>query len=179
MKKCINLSIGKTTITKKPDYDADTSYLGEYGDQVKPGCIIIRDKVVYEDIADNEDYEIPERGREYRFFYPPDNGEKPGDPDYKKYALQNLENMEDLNNQQWGYCGIIVKTYIKTDMGLSDEVVNSLWGIEDHWDKESRLYIENDVITDLKAENKVELLEMGFTEKEIDESLNNAEMVEG
>jgi hypothetical protein len=60
-------------------------------------------------------------------------------------------------------------------MGISDTIQNSLWGIEDHWDKDSRLYIENDIIPDLKNENKQELLKMGFSEKEIDESLNNAD----
>jgi hypothetical protein len=180
MKKCINLSVGKTTIKKEPDYDADTSYLGEYGDKLKPGCIIRADRTFYEDIPDYDDspdYEVPEMSRVCSFFYPPDNGEIPGTPEYKKYALQDYENMENLNNQQWGYVAIVVKTTIKTDMGLSDEVINSLCGIEDHWDKDSKNYID-EIITDLKAENKAELLKMGFSEKEIDESLNNADEVE-
>jgi hypothetical protein len=85
--------------------------------------------------------------------------------------------MEDLNNSQWSYCGIIVSTTITTDTGLTDKIVNSLWGIEDHWDKDSREYIRGE-IENLKEENKAELLKMGFSESEIDESLNNAEEVD-
>lgn len=180
MKKCVTLSIGKTTIKKEPDYDRDTSYLGEYGDKLKPGCIIRADRTFYEDMPDyddNPDYEVPEMNRVCSFFYPPDNGEKIGTPDYKKYALQDYEMMEDLNNNQWGYISIVVKTFIKTDMGLSDEIISSLCGIEDHWDKDSEEYI-NALISDLKSENKAELLKMGFSAPEIDESLNNADEVE-
>jgi hypothetical protein len=38
-------------------------------------------------------------------------------------------------------------------------------------------YID-EIIRDLKAENKAELLKMGFSEKETDASLNDAEEVE-
>lgn len=181
MKKCTTYTIGKTTIKKTPDYDPDTSYLGEYRQDLKPGCIVRIDKTFYEDIPDEwNTSEIKEahliRG-EYPYFHPPDNGEKPGTEEYKKYALQDYQLMEDLINQQWSFVGITVTTKINTDMGISDEIVNSLWGIEDHWDKDSRDY-HNELIDDLKSENKAELLKMGFTEKEIDESLNNAEEVD-
>ena len=174
MKKCTTYTIGKTVIKKEIDTNPDTSYLGEYGEKYLPGCVIRGDRSVYEDHIDDDDYEPPRMNQEYSFFYPPDNGEKPGTPDYKKYALQDYDNMEDLNNSQWTFIGIIVKTTIKTDIGISDEIVNSLWGIEDHFDKDSKAYVQ-ETISELKAENKAELLKMGFTEKEIDESLNNAE----
>jgi hypothetical protein len=186
MRKCIDILIGKTTIKKKPDYDADASYLGEYGDKIKPGCIIVRDKEVYEDIVDNEDYEIPEKSGNYRFFYPPDNGEKIGTHEYKNCALEDLQNVEDLDNQQWGYCAITVKTEVVAKIPsvenvnkyieMVDTITTSLWGIEDHWDKDSELYIKS-TIEDLKEENKQHLLKMGFDEKEIDDSLNNADEV--
>ena len=177
MKKCIALSIGKTTIKKSPDTDPDTSYLGEYGNKYKPGCVIRGDRSIYEDHIDDDDYDPPQMSLEYNFFYPPDNGESPGTADYKKYALQEYDNMEDLNNSQWTFIGLIVTTEIKTDMGISDKVVSSLWGIEDHWDKDSDAYIK-ETISELKAENKAELLKMGFSEKEIDASLNDAEEVD-
>ena len=177
MKKCTTYTIGKTTIKKTPDYDPDTSYLGEYGRVLKPGCIIRINESFYEDLPDDYDKDDHEIRGEYPYFYPPDNGEKPGTEDYKKYALQDYHLMEDLNNQQWSYIGITVTTKIYTDMGISDEITNSLWGIEDHCDKDSRDY-HNEVIDDLKSENKAELLKMGFTEKEIDESLNNADEVD-
>ena len=177
MKKCINLSIGKTTVKKSPDTDPDTSYLGEYGNKYKPGCVIRGDRSIYEDHTNDDDYDPPQMNGEYRFFYPPDNGESQGTADYKKYALQDYDNMEDLNNSQWTFIGLIVTTTIKTDMGISDKVVSSLWGIEDHWDKDSDAYIK-ETISELKAENKAELLKMGFTEKEIDASLNDADEVD-
>ena len=173
MKKCVNLSIGQTTIKKEPDNDPDTSYLGEYGEKIKPGCIIRYDREIYEDIADNEDYEIIHLNREYSFFYPPDNGEKPGTPEYKKYALQDYDNMEALNNSQWSFIGIVVKTEIKTDIGISDIIQSSLWGIEDHWNKDSRDY-HNTVIGELKEENKDQLLKMGFKLEDIEKSFNDA-----
>ena len=173
MKKCVNLSIGQTIITKEPDNDPDTSYLGEYGEKIKPGCIIRYDREIYEDIADNEDYEIIHLNREYSFFYPPDNGEKPGTPEYKKYALQDYDNMEALNNSQWSFIGIVVKTEIKTDIGISDIIQSSLWGIEDHWNKDSRDY-HNTVIGELKEENTDQLLKMGFKLEDIEKSFNDA-----
>jgi len=185
MKKCVTLSIGTTTITKKPDYDIDTSYLGDYGDTVKPGCVVIAYRKTIEELTDDE--EIPERGREYRFFYPPDTGEKIGTPDYKKYALQDLEVMEDLNNSQWGFCGIVVKTKIITQIPtknnpekyteIEDEIVSSLWGIEDYWNEESAMYI-TEIIEELKTDQKDQLLKIGFSDKDIEESFKNAKEVD-
>lgn len=187
MKKCINLSIGTTTIAKKLDTDPDTSYLGEYGDTPKPGCLIIQDQKIYEEVINDEDYEFQGRSHNYRFFYPPDNGEIPGSDMYRKCVLEDYQNMEDLNNSQWTFIAIIVKTEIVgkipsiKDGGkyteISDHIINSLWGIEDHFDKDSKAYIE-ETINELKGDNKTELLKMGFSESEIDQSLNNAEIKE-
>src|SRR5512136_208812 len=141
MKKCTTYTIGKTRIIRKTDTDPDTSYLGEYGDTPKPGCLIIQDKKIYEDVINDDDYEFPERSHNYRFFYPPDNGEIPGTDKYREYVLQDYQNMENLENSQWTFIGLVVKTTIHTDTGLSDDIVNSLWGIEDHFDKDSKAYI--------------------------------------
>ena len=170
MKKCTTFTLGKTTITKEYDNDPDTSHLGEYGGKLKPGCIIRSLDKFYEDLADGEN--IPHIPREYNFFYPPDNGEKIGTPEYKKYALQDYENMEGLSNSQWSFIGIVIKTEIKTDMGISDIVRSSLWGIEDHYDKNSRDY-HKEVIGELIDEQKDALLEMGFSNNEIEDSLCN------
>lgn len=177
MKKCVDLSIGTTTVIRQIDTDPDTSYLGEYGDTPKPGCLIIQDQKIYEEVINDEDYEFPERSDNYRFFYPPDNGEIPGTDKYREYALQDYQTMEDLNNSQWTYAGIIVKTVINTDMGISDTIQNSLWGIEDHFDEDSKNEMAR-IIEDLKEDNKADLLKMGFSSEEIDQSLNNAETKE-
>lgn len=172
MKKCTEYTIGKTRIIQEYDPDPDTSYLGEYSNKYQPGCIIRADGTFYEDHINDEEYEPPEMNREYSFFIPPDNGEKIGSAEYRKYAIQDYELMEGLNNNQWTFIILTVKTHITTNTGLSDTIQNSLCGIADHWDKESRDHKE-EVIRDLIGENKTELLKMGFSEDEIKESLDN------
>lgn len=125
MKKCINLSIGTTTITKRPDTDPDVSYLDQDG--------------------------FESRRKEYE-------------------------------NGHFGFIGIIVRTeligHIDTNPGkyfeMSDNVITSLWGIESDSGKD---HIE-EIIQEMKSENKSELLKMGFSSEEIDQSLNNAETKE-
>ena len=186
MKKCINISIGQTTIEKKPDYDADSSYLGEYGNKLKPGCYIRSHKKFYEDITEEDDIPNLYNRNEFNFFYPPDTGEKIGTEEYKKYALQDYELMGGLNDQQWSYVGIIVKTEIivkipavKKQPGyteISDTIISSVYGIDDHWDKESNAYIKT-IIDELKEEQKDQLLQMGFSEEEINQSFKEAKEV--
>ena len=177
MKKCTEYTLGKTRIIKKPDYHADDSYLGVYGSVLKPGCIIRADESFYEDHIDDDDYEPGLIPREHSFFYPPDTGEKIGTPEYKKCALLDYQVVEDLNNQQWGFISLTVSTTVFADVGLTDEISNSLYGIEDHWDKDSNDY-HREVVDDLKHEVKVQLLKMGFSDQEIDESFKDAEEVD-
>ncbi len=176
MKKCTEYTLGQTIITKKWDYDVDTSYLGEYTDKYQPGCVVRYDRSFYEDHIDDDEYEpVRMNNHEYSFFMPPDNGVKPGTDEYRTYALQDYDLMEDLNNSQWGYVGIIVSTTITTDTGLSDDIFDSLWGIEDHFDKKSDKYID-ETIGDCKSAVKTQLLKMGFNENEIEESFKDAKM---
>lgn len=90
------------------------------------------------------------------------------------YAIEDCRRLEALNNGDWVFMTVSVSTHITTDTGISDRVWNTLSGIESDSGKE---YL-GEIIRDLKAENKAELLKMGFSEKEIDESLNNAEGVD-
>jgi hypothetical protein len=174
MKKCTEYTLGKTVVYQGYDPNPDTSYLGEYGEKYKPGCVIRGDRTIYEDHLDDDEYDPPTMDREYSFFYPPDNGEKPGTPEYRKYALQDYDNMEDLNNSQWTYIILSVKTFIHTDTGISDDIQNSLCGIEDHFDKDSDAY-KKEIVCDLISENIAELKKMGFSDEEIKESTDNPE----
>lgn len=194
MKKCINLSIGKTTIKKEIDDNPDLSFYGEYTDKIEKGVIIREHDEFYEKIktgmerdSDGTFYRKaePEYSRyyhgEYTGFKPYAGGENVGTKEYYQYGKAEYDRMESYNNGHWCMIGIIVKTDIKSEgIGYTNEkyqpleVFNSLWGIEsDSGDK----YFD-EIISDLKAENKAELLKLGFSESEIDESLNNAEEVE-
>ena len=172
MKKCTEYTIGETRIIQEYDPDPDTSYLGEYGNALKPGCIIRINKTFYEDVPDDYDKEDHYIRGEYPYFYPPDNGEKPGSEEYRKYALQNYENMEDLSNSQWTFIILSARTTITTNTGLTDHIQNSLCGIEDHWDKDSADY-KKEVVADLISENIAELENMGFSLDEIKKSTDN------
>jgi hypothetical protein len=71
MRKCTTYTIGKTTVKKEIDTDPDTSYLGEYGSTLKPGCIVRRDNSFYEDIPEDwNTYEIKEAHQMYDREYP-------------------------------------------------------------------------------------------------------------
>jgi hypothetical protein len=190
MKKCVNLSIGTTTIKKEPDYDADNSYFGTYGGKLKSGCYIRSHKKFYEDITEDDDIPNTYGHHEYNFFYPSYQGVEIGTEEYKKYALQNYELMEGLNNNQWGYIGITIKTEIianipnpkdnKKYTEMSDNIISSLWGIEygisnnEYTDKG---YIE-ETIKDLLSEQKDQLLKMGFSDSEIEQSFKDAKEVD-
>ncbi|MDD3961288.1 MAG: hypothetical protein PHT77_05435 [Bacteroidales bacterium] len=90
------------------------------------------------------------------------------------YAKEDCERLEALNNGDWVFVTVIVETKIITDTGMSDRVWNTLSGVESDSGKE---YF-GEIISDLKAENKTELLKMGFSESEIAASLDNAEEVD-
>lgn len=170
MKKCLNLTLGTTYCSVQSDDSPDTSYLGEYTEKYIPGCIIRGDNTFYEDHTDDEEYEPPTLSREYSFFIPPDNGEKPGTDDYKKYAMQDYRRTEALNRGLWWHIGITLSTVISSDNGLSvDSIRSSVWGIESDSGKD---YIK-EIISDLSADIRSELQKIGFKDKEIDKTLKN------
>lgn len=172
IKKTMRLSLGKTTIHTYGDCDADTSWMGEYSDSAKPGSIIRQTGEFIEDLPEDEPY--PEKGREYRFFHPYAAGEKIGSDDYRQYAKRDFDRMESLNRGQWCFIGIEVATEVLTDIGISDIIRESLWGIESDSDQE---YLDAEILN-LKTEIRHRLQKLGFSKKEIDASLNNAEEIE-
>ena len=196
MKKCINLSIGQTIITKKYDEDPMTDHYGEWTDDLGPGVIIRYYKEFYERIPTEMERdvdgrfigkaepEIPSRGNEYRGFKPANHipfdpkdwAGVPGTTKEKKetaykYALEDYQRMEDLNNGHWYYLGITFTTHYSSDkLGLSGECFDSLWGIESD---SGDVYIGG-IIEELKSNVKDQLIALGFTEDEIEESFDNA-----
>ena len=72
-------------------------------------------------------YELPQRGREYRFFLPAMTGEETGNPES---PVQDWKRMEDLNNGGWSFIGIIAKSDIVVNGVIQTVRSGGLWGIE-------------------------------------------------
>jgi len=176
MQKLTTYTLGKTIIEKVFDDNPDISHLGEYTCNYKPGCIVRYDKSFYEDHMNDDDYDPPYYRNEYPFFMPPENGYPFDTPEYKKYALEDYNLMEGLNNNRWWFIGIIVSTQIHTDNEISYNVTESLYGVEDGL-KESEKY-QNEVIADLMHEIKTKLLKMSFSDEEIEETFEDKQVVE-
>lgn len=135
------------SIKIKVDYDEnpDTSYIGEYTDDPAPGVIVRCEGEYLEklgvQIRDTDgrfmgkDYELPARGREYRFFKPYAGGEKVGTANYYKYGLQDYKRMEGLTSGDWNYIGIQAEAVVKYPIEsgsyrLETLTSGGLWGIE-------------------------------------------------
>jgi len=206
MKKCTTYTIGKTTITKEYDEFSDYDHYGKYTDNIEPGVYVRSEHDFYErlpaEMERDSDGTFVGKGKpDYRTYNHEYSGIIPANhiphnpkswshvsrkvksevikkygslknADYA-YAIEDCRRLENLGST-WNYIIVIVETAITTDTGLHDRIWNTLGGVESDGGKE---YID-EIIHDLKSENKADLLKMGFSEKEIDESLNNAEEVE-
>lgn len=108
---------------------------------------------------------------EYRYFKPYAGGKTEGTTDYRKYGKQDFENMESLNNGNWWYVGIMANAEIVTTSGTR-QVIRSggLWGIEDHCNKDSRSYINEEAKNQL-AYLSTELASLGFSQQAINRAI--------
>ena len=160
--------ISKITVKRIADDSPDTSWLGEYSN--KP----------------NSEYSIDrkERGdqgsREYQYFNLPFENYK-GIPkkEILKYCEQDYERIESFNKGNWYFLGIKVEAEIQTSKNGKEWLINrissgGLFGIES--DSESSYFeeIEKEQINELK----IQLLELGFSGKEIAEASKNIERKE-
>jgi hypothetical protein len=177
MKKCTEYTLGKTIISSTYDEFSvgDFDFYGTYDQKYTEGCIVRADGSFYEDHLEDDDYKPGHIRNELSFFHPADNGEKFGTPEYRKYALQDYQRMTDYNNNHWSYLVVKVETKINTDSGLSDGVFETLSSVESDGGKE---YFK-EIIDDLKSEVKAQLYKMGFSEEEINQSLDNSELKKG
>ena len=162
----------------------DTSCIGEYTDNLKPGVIVRAYDEFYEKLpAEMErDYdgrfigkgkpELPARGREYRGFKPYAGGEPVGTKDYYKYGMQDYKHIEGLNRGDWCFVGIIAKAEIVTGTGTI-QIIRSggLWGIESDSDESYINEIRNEQVNELSHE----LESLGFGKRAIVYALQNAE----
>ena len=149
-----------------PDESPDTSWLGEYTDDLGPGVIICDYDEFYEKIPTEMERdvdgkflgkaepELPERGCEFRGFIPYAGGEKPGTKDYYKYGMLDYKRMKGLNMGDWSFIGIQAEAKVsyKTINGRRLETLTSggLWGME----SDSGKYLEevmDEELSDLKG----------------------------
>lgn len=71
--------IEKITVELIHDENPDTSTIGEYTDETVSWAIVRHGEHASQYIANlPDDAELPERGREYRYFLPYAGGEEPG-----------------------------------------------------------------------------------------------------
>ena len=121
-------SIRSITVRTFYDTDADTSYIGKFTDDADDWNL---DRASGEYIKLlSEDYQLPQRGREYRFFRPSAGGEKPGTKNYQKYGKQDLKRMESLCRNDWCHVGIRATAEIVANSVIQTIQSPGLWGIE-------------------------------------------------
>lgn len=160
--------ISKITVKHILDEFPDTSFIGEYTDNLEDGVIVREFDKFYEDLTEEELENIPSRGREFRCFKPYSGGENPGTEDYKKYGFQDYQRMEQLNRGHFCFIGIKAEAEILTSQNNGQSwLINSfssggLWGIESDSDKSYIEDVEKEQIEELFSELK----EIGFTEED-------------
>lgn len=166
--------IAKITVRTMLDECPDTSWLGEYTDDLEPGIIVRVAREYCERLP--EDYELPPRGREFRGFRPYAGGEQPGTEDYCKYGMQDFERMESFAKGDWHFVGIRAEAEVLSSRNGKEWLINrlssgGLWGIES--DSEASYFdeVKREEIQELKAT----LMEYGFTRKQIESAFKNVE----
>jgi hypothetical protein len=164
--------INKITIKHIFDESPDTSFIGQYTDDPQPWNIDREQGEYIAILQKDEDYELPSKGREYRFFNPCAGGEEEGTENYQKYGKQDFKRMESLNNGKWEFIGIKAFAEVQTSQDGNGWLINSvssggLWGIESDSDKDYLKTVEQEQI----AELKIVLKEFGFSDKEINKAI--------
>lgn len=106
-----------------------------------------------------------------------------GAPSIQKYidpfpdtSYFNEKQKRDYEHNRFAFIGIKITVFVYSSIGnLHDEIVSSLWGIEDYCDKNSDEYFDNEIIPDLKSEIRNSLKAVyNFPDDEIDRCFNNA-----
>ncbi len=150
------------------DSDPDASYLGKFTDNPSPNAIIRVGEHTGKFVRDlGENDELPTRGREYRFFLPALTAEETGNPDSPH---QDWQRMENLNDGNWCYIGIIAKATIVSGNGIGQTLRSGgLFGIESDSGSDHLESIEKEQLEELRSE----LESFGFGKRAIDYSFKN------
>ena len=147
------------------DESPDTSTIGQYTDEYQDHHFDRARGKMLKTLEREKDYEIPNKGREYRFFIPYAAGEEPGSPTYIKYGKQDLARMEGLCRGDWFYIGIVATARVQTGTDIVQKIHSGgLWGIESNAGEDYHTEIEQEELKALREELKA----VGFTEATID-----------
>ena len=161
MKKIVNV-----TIKHIIDTDPDTSYIGEYTDNLTTGVIIRALGKFYEKLPAPMERDID--GTFVSKGIPYAGGSEPGTRNYYRYGMQDFKRMEALNRGDFSFIGITAEAEIQTsDAGkywLCNYISSGgLWGIEsDSGEDYFKEVAENEL-----AELEKHLLQLSFTADEI------------
>jgi hypothetical protein len=182
VKKCIELTLGGTVIKHMYDPCPDTSFLGEWTDDIGPGVIVRQYGEFYEKIPCEMERDsdgrflckgtpdIPSRGSECRGFRPYAGGESVGTKSYYRYGMEDWKRMESLNNGDWFFIGIKAQTTVHMSNGMSDVVESDgLWGIESDSSRDHITEVTDDELDSVRRQ----LRNLGFKDSDIDVAFKN------
>jgi len=124
-------------IVSEPDYDPDMSYLGEFSNDHKPGCI---------------EHE-PNDNRSYPYFHPANT----------EFANEDYKRMLAYENGLWNMISIHAVAEIKINDTLETIRSGGLYGIESDSDKEHFMEVGAEETCELRDMLK----ELGFTDSEV------------
>jgi len=164
------------TIKHEPDVHPDTSYIGEYSDLPDPYFFDRTEGKMLKTLERDKNYEIPEPGREYRFFKPYAGEEEPGTRLYIKYGKQDFDRMEHLEKGNWYFMGITAEARVHLGSDIVQRIHSGgLWGIESDSGEAHIKEAEQGEMGALRDQLKA----IGFAEEYIDEAFKSIKEEEG
>ena len=177
------MKILDVTVKHTVDSDPDTSWIGKYTDDLRPGVIVRQESEFYEKLPAEMERDtdgrflckgspdVPDRGREYRGFIPYAGGEKVGTKLYYKYGMQDFERMESLCNGTWCFLGISAEARVQLNSDVVQTIHSGgLWGIESNA-TEYHVEVEQEELSALRKE----LESIGFTDEAITEAFSHVD----
>lgn len=151
--------LGPVKIFVKWDYDEyyELDWLGEYipVQDMHDGDIYVDLKKFYEDVTDyeQEEYYSMYCRTECAAFRPYAGGLKPGQAEYRGYALGDLERMEQFRRNEVTLLGIQAYAEVVMPSGIMQKMgSSSMWGIESDLHNDQVDQYEKEFIDELNVE---------------------------
>lgn len=100
--KPLSKKIVSIRFVTKTEEQPDLSYIGEYTDKPEPWVFVRKHKDYLANLEKrDENYELPIRSLDCRFFKPYAGGETPGTKDYQEIGLLDYKEMEAYERGEW------------------------------------------------------------------------------